>query len=141
MKIESIKEVTIIRWGNFTSCWSKSGWKWTFQIYDEGRRFFSGKTSTLALFKRNWHSQYIYSYCRVSKNSLISRYVYGQLFGCWNVAKIQIVIICFLFMLYEVLSLLYISYLSFIKYLQGLRDRLGEGAVVSHFFHHFDFLF
>ena len=31
--------------------------------------------------------------------------------GCWNVAKIEIFIICFIFILYQVLFWLYISYL------------------------------
>ena len=37
-------------------------------------------------------------------------------YGCWNIAKIKIFVICFLFMLYEVLFLLYISYLCCMFY-------------------------
>ena len=37
-------------------------------------------------------------------------------YGCWNVAKIEIFIVCFIFMLYKVSFWLYISYLCYIKF-------------------------
>ena len=38
------------------------------------------------------------------------------IYGCRNVAKVEIFIICFIFMSYEVLFLLYISYLCYMFY-------------------------
>ena len=44
-------------------------------------------------------------------------FVFGEnTYGCWNVAKIEIFIISFIFMLYEVLLWLYISYLCHMFY-------------------------
>ena len=37
-------------------------------------------------------------------------------YGSWNVAKIEIFFVCFIFMLYEVSFLLYISYLCYMFY-------------------------
>ena len=37
-------------------------------------------------------------------------------YGCWNVAKVEIFIMCFVFMLHELLFLLYISYLCYTFY-------------------------
>ena len=37
-------------------------------------------------------------------------------YGCWNVAKIEIFVIFFICMLYEVLFLLHVSYLCYMLY-------------------------
>ena len=50
---------------------------------------------------------------KVIYNFTISADKLSHSYGCWNVAKVEIFIICFIFMLYEILFLLYMSYLCY----------------------------
>ena len=48
---------------------------------------------------------------------LFKIYSFVEVCGCWNVAKVTIFILCFIFMWYEVLFLSYISYLCYMYFI------------------------
>ena len=62
------------------------------------------------------HENFVLYLLKVIYNYTISVYKLFTQLWFWNVAKVEIFIICFIFTLYEVLFLLYMSYLCYMFY-------------------------